>query len=420
MNLDCRDPAEKHGFGGWLAEVSVDILMAIVFELFFQLSKPMAEWLATMRNYRHKDEHRLSVEMLTVVIFSVERIGTFGIVAFLFVPQWETPPANNRVDMSRDCSDLIIGDASFFCLQRRLPLRQRQEVFARSLTGPFVVAPFVGIGIKVLAPLAADRLDRFARNLRCCWVCDPLCGIFRGIARILALIFAYDGESVGCLSFVAFGWPFRAASTPEGVDRKESRKGADVEQLYSPGSCSTSEGGADASSQDFELGQWQGQPEATLQQGAMKPFEPMSELLEMELNFLWVLFFGPILPWGIIPMLFARLCETKSDLTKLLFSRRRCFPEPDGVERSLQRAFLRGAVCGAVGWSVGLSLITYNGDLWRWGWWKLVCSLSVICWLIASAGFALMHADASWCVVIGGVSALVLTAVSMMLIYDEF
>jgi len=461
--LGCRDPVEKHGFLGWLAEVSVDILMAIFFELFFILTKKLAEWLAEMRNYRREDERRLSVEMLTVVIFAVERIGTFGIVAILFVPQWEVPPADDKVDMSVDCSDLVIGDASFFCLQRRLPLRRRQDVFARSLTGPFVVAPYVNIGIKVLAPLAADRLDQIARKARCCGILDPCFGILRGTVRILAIVFAYEGDSVGCLSFVAFGWPFgRAAGAapqpgvaskaasgwpfwraapeedigskdsdpqehssprswepPEGGDPGPDED-SDPQEHSSPRSCEPPEGddpGPDEDCAPAKERPWQ--VKGLLQQAARKPFEPMSELLEMELNFLWVVFFAPVLPWGIIPMLLARIFETKSDLTKLLFVRRRCFPEPDGLERSLQRAFLRGAVCSAVGWSAGLSLITYNSDLWQWGWWKVVCSLVVLLWLMGSAGISLMHADASWCVMMMGVAILVLIAVGFMLIYDE-
>jgi len=103
-----------------------------------------------------------------------------------------------------------------------------------------------------------------------------------------------------------------------------------------------------------------------LQQSALKPFEPLDELLELKLSFLWVLLFAPILPLGVIPTLAARLVECHSDLSKLLFVRRRTFPAAAQVCHATQKTFVAGSCIFAALWSVGLSLITYNDDLYLW------------------------------------------------------
>merc|ERR1712003_200527 len=50
----------------------------------------------------------------------------------------------------------------------------------------------------------------------------------------------------------------------------------------------------------------------------------------------------------------------------MLYLRRRSFPEPDALPRATQSAFACALVLANVGWSLGLSLMTYNDDLWRW------------------------------------------------------
>merc|ERR1719161_3068566 len=89
------------------------------------------------------------------------------------------------------------------------------------------------------------------------------------------------------------------------------------------------------------------------------------ELLELKLSFLWVVLFAPIMPAGVIPTLLARIIESNSDLAKMLFVRRRSFPEPGKTARRLQLVFMASAVAIAAAWSAMLSAVTYNDDLWK-------------------------------------------------------
>merc|ERR1712196_744495 len=78
------------------------------------------------------------------------------------------------------------------------------------MKGPFVVAPFISILVKVIIPWFITKLDTFSRWCDCPIVClDTICD---RLARFLALIFAYDGEAVGGFSFVNSGWPFTEVS----------------------------------------------------------------------------------------------------------------------------------------------------------------------------------------------------------------
>merc|ERR1712129_184376 len=57
-----------------------------------------------------------------------------------------------------------------------------------------------------------------------------------------------------------------------------------------------------------------------LHQFTLKRFENSDEVLEIQLSFLNVLFFGPVMPLGVIFTLIAKIVELRSDLVKLLFT----------------------------------------------------------------------------------------------------
>lgn len=338
VQLGCKDPEAKHGFVGWLTEVSSDILLAIVFEGLLALSRAMGTFVANMQNLEWMHDYEYAVEMHSVALEALGKVGSLAILAFVFVPQWVNDEAG---DMAADCSDLLsvrlVGKASFSCLRRRLPLQRRRWIFQRSLKGPFCVGPFVAILVKVIVPWVADRLELLARQTRCCLRRFKSLG--DALARILALIFAYDGDNVGFARFVVGGWPFReCVRIPEGSPHHIVTRFENADVL---------------------LG-------SALEQAAKKPFDPLDELLEVKLNFLWVVFFAPIMPWGIFPTLLARFLEVHSDLTKMLFVRRRVFPRSDGVLRATQRSFALGTMVAATVWYLMLSLVTYNDHLWVW------------------------------------------------------
>eukprot|EP00930_Biecheleria_cincta_P071656 TRINITY_DN59129_c0_g1_i1.p1 TRINITY_DN59129_c0_g1~~TRINITY_DN59129_c0_g1_i1.p1 ORF type:complete len:829 (-),score=136.99 TRINITY_DN59129_c0_g1_i1:49-2535(-) len=422
----CDSPQDKHGFAGFLAEIGVDIICAIFLVVFLALSKEVAVWVATLRNYRYLHRFKFSVEMLTLIIHTFDRIGIFGIFAFYFLPQWEEPPNDGKVDMSRSCDDLFLGDGSFFCLQRRLPASHRRSFFQRFLIGPFCIEPFVLILVEGLLPPLAQGLEQCARKaLAECW---PPCRSFLFcVLRILALIFYYDGDNIGCLRFVQHGWPFSdlkivVNTSPrtlrsnemklpweelaESVSDAKSAVGAALKSLGSrfrrdkdksnsgDDPCAAQE--SQESQQTAVLGHELGKLELldlALRQGVRRPHEPLNELLELDMHFLWLLFFAPILPLGVLLAVVARVIKVKMELTKMLFVSQRSFPEPDSVMRKSQQTFMRAATIASIGWSAGLSLLTYNDELWRWGWGKAIAPLAVVIWLTVSAGFALAHAD---------------------------
>jgi len=456
MKLGCVDPVEKHGFVGWLVEVGTDVVLVLLFELFFVLARLLAGWLASLRNYKEKNTLKMATEVLILVLASVERVSTFGVLAFVFAPQWERPPSGDEVDMSRPCNDLWFGSVSLFCLQRRLPTRTRRIVLRRLLNGPFVTAPFIAIIVKVILPKVADWLYALSRRTGAnCW--RPLKAVADFITRTLACIFAFEHDAVGGPRFLWSGWPFSDLSNIRGAHWEEVKLDAtapweeptlcvqasirtnfSAAEAAAKGAATLADalahfgpppihlawhdmpfGGEAANDEPEQAGETPtldvtGQDNSRealidrgLEEGVRKPFEPACELMEAEMTFLWIMLFAPILPRGVIPTMLAHVVEIKSDLTKLLFVRRRPFPEPALVVRTVDRAFIRSAVFGAVGWSAGLSVITYNDNLWRWHWAeRAAAAVGVGLWLVVSAAIAMAHADRAWLAVVLAVGAI--------------
>jgi len=286
--------------------------MGIVFEGLLAIAKVIGEWMATMHMHEWQLDHRSTALMYSIGLEGLGKVGTYVILALTFVPEW----TRHQADGGASCSDLwsvgVVGESSLACLQRRLPPDLRRYILTRSMKGPFVVAPFLAIIIKVVIPWVADRLDLLARRCVCHLHC---CDVFGdALARLLALIFAYDGDHVGCFAFLTRGWPF-ADVTVETASSTLSDEQQDAEALV----------------------------HTALQEAALKPFEPLDELLELKLSFLWVVFFAPLKPLGVVPTFGARFLERHTDLTKLLYVRRRPFPGQAEIAHETQSAFVWGA-----------------------------------------------------------------------------
>lgn len=195
------------------------------------------------------------------------------------------------------------------------------------MKGPFIVAPFVTIIVKVLVPKAVSCIARNCARTRkkrwCCWLA-PL----RTIVRFFTLIFTYDGDSVKCFTFVCKGQPFELP--PDDFP--------DREKVVS-----------------------------VLEQFKVKPFEVEDEMMELEMSLLWVVFFMPLLPGGVIVTMIAKLIEVNTDLTKMLYVRRRPVPVDDNTMRREINAYSFCIIVAGMAWSAGLSLITYNDELHEWG-----------------------------------------------------
>jgi len=355
-HLGCRDPSEKHGFLGVIVEILSDILLAIVFELFFGLENALARWIADLRNYEYRSDYVFCVEVIKLGLCCLERLGFIGSLAFAFVPQWTEPRAGESIALNADCSDLFMGSSSFNCLQRRLPLEQRRLVFEALTKGPFCVAPFVSIIVKVIVPLVVHKLVKISHRPKGSGILESLrCVLFfpwRGLYRILSVIFVYDCDVVnrGCCSYILRGRPFRKIEP-----------------------CSV-----DLTGSELEISK------RALSQAQRKVLEPADELLELQMSFLWVVFLMPIRPEGVLITLVARIMAIHFGLVKILYVRRRPFPTSDKVMRQVHSSFMLGVMMGSIGWTTGLSFLTYNDDIWRWGVWGRVAMVSIYSWWVLS------------------------------------
>merc|ERR1719291_141954 len=86
----------------------------------------------------------------------------------------------------------------------------------------------------------------------------------------------------------------------------------------------------------------------------------------------------------------ARQIECSTDLSKLLFVRRRPIPVSDKVMRREMNTFTSCVAIASIGWTAGLSLITYNDELYKWGWAGTGILIGMVAWILLS--FVL-----SWC-----------------------
>jgi len=128
---------------------------------------------------------------------------------------------------------------------------------------------------------------------------------------------------------------------------------------------------------------------AALNQVKLKLFQVQDEVMELDMCLLWVAFFMPILPIGVIFIMMARLVEVNSDVTKMLYVRSRPVPMDDRLLRREMNAFSWCVAVASCGWSVGLSLITYNDDLHAWGWTGLFIGYGITFFLVAGSALTL-------------------------------
>jgi len=344
---ECRGPDVKHGFLGVLADIGADILLALLFELLYAICGALAQLVVSFRNYELLENVTYAESMLVAILDGVERVSAFGLLAFIFVPRWsddEDICDPHKTTYDCDCSDVFLyslfGNSALGCLQRRLHITDRRIRFEKALKGPFVVAPFVVIIVKVLSPLLARYLNRCARDAHCCGLlcCRFCCSIWRPVTRILGLIFYFDGDGVGGICFVAKGWPYGEieAEKVEIIDENAS------EILFvreSKTSLTTA-----------------------LHEATKKEFEPTGELLELKLNLLLVSCFAPVMPIGAITTLIGWWLDGRFDLIKLLNVRRTSFPTDVDVLHKTHRMFTLCAAFASFTFSIGLSLLTYHED----------------------------------------------------------
>merc|ERR1719272_2381762 len=130
----------------------------------------------------------------------------------------------------------------------------------------------------------------------------------RCVFRLVAVIFTYDGDAVSCFKY-AFKGPHVISQVPDSNPHYAALNSA-------------------------------------ISQVLRKPFEVEDELMELEMNLLWVTFFMPILPLGVIITMVARRIERYTDVTKMLFVRRRPVPVSD---RNMRKEMTSYSSCVAIG-----------------------------------------------------------------------
>merc|ERR1719296_38563 len=106
-----------------------------------------------------------------------------------------------------------------------------------------------------------------------------------------------------------------------------------------------------------------------------------------------VLFFGPIMPIGVVITLLAKVIEIQFDLVKMLHVRRMQITERNlGIARSVSW-FMVSAIVSSVGWHLALALITYNDDLYMWDEWRYVLVAVAFVWIFGGLFAGIMVAS---------------------------
>eukprot|EP00929_Paragymnodinium_shiwhaense_P037852 TRINITY_DN20086_c0_g1_i9.p1 TRINITY_DN20086_c0_g1~~TRINITY_DN20086_c0_g1_i9.p1 ORF type:complete len:346 (-),score=67.41 TRINITY_DN20086_c0_g1_i9:315-1352(-) len=296
-----------------------------------------------------------------------------------------------------------------FCLGTILPYDKRKSLFKRSVKGPFMVAPFIRLVPTVMVPAIAKllvkvseaftsvqhkmrKMERKALKERVCLdylyqavLCLPRCIlrillvlIGRPLSRIVQLVFALDGDSVGGARYICRSeWifkPLRDISVPLRDEtavvlssslRRSSEREEDARKVM----------------------------EGALRQSILKRFEPMDEILEIKMSFLLINFMAPLMPLGLPLTLLARLFEVRTKLTKLLLLRQRIIAGDPRLLQQTQAHFVAVVAKCSVLWHVGLVVITYNPWLHMWP--KYVAFgvwLAISC-LLLGLGFLISHSN---------------------------
>jgi len=318
MERVCVYAVTKYGFGGWLANLCANILLALVFLLLGPLARGLGVKIASDLELPELRTKQVAVNV-GVTLEVLGKVGTFVFLAVVFVPAWVKSEGTRRIDCSHLWGHAVFGDSWFVCLHSQITVYERRKIFKDSMIGPLVVAPILILVFRVLLPYLTYRLDKLSRRTVCCVkCCDSICDA----VRFFSYLFFYDKSFVGGPAFILHGWPFAAAN------------------------------GSDAHIDPI--------PRHALQQGSKKAFYPIEDLFVMKLSWLWMLFFLPVLPWGIFPSVAVWIFEANRKLEELMLVHRRPFPAHAYLIHPTLITFLRGVWVLTILWWAVLITLTYN------------------------------------------------------------
>ncbi|CAK0851071.1 unnamed protein product [Prorocentrum cordatum] len=356
ITLGCNSPDEKHGFIGVVAGISLDVGFGLVIVMIRALANLFGSWAATCHNAEFAIDRRIIAKVYTMLVEAVDTILALLLFGLLFVTPWSGSVQHDLPEA--DCSDAmlygLVGRSSFSCLVRRVSVDNRRWVYRQMMRGPLMMLPFIRLLLKCVIPMVARLLNKYEVPPR--GPCRCPSDAINALIRLMGLIFAFDGDSVGGFRFVFSGDPFSS-----------SRKAAEA-----PPPASADLDGQDAALADGAEGTEQLLDDA-LEEMKLKEFEVDEEMNEVKLSLLFLVMFGPIAPEGVFTTLLAKMMESWFDLSKLLFLKRRPFPDK-GTQKSnwgedqgmsvavmhfRMKAFIVVTIVAKVVWSFVLSFVVF-------------------------------------------------------------
>lgn len=362
----CRSSDMYRGYwAAFVLESLPSITEGILFELLIGVSKSMAEFVCVQQqNWRTEQQYKFAFVIQVFLIEMVGKVGFMCVLAFSFTPNW---------GMYGDCmtsiDSLVFGSASLSCIKVGVPYELRKAMLRRAMRGPMMVSMLVGLTIKVLVPKLVTKMvwaarERPSEETRrgCCWPCKN-CG--RWLLRLLGLIFIFDCDAVGGLSFV------KKRMMHISNDRTESRRTSWAstssvtadDAVQEPPTRTISA----ASERDVALAAL-AQPqllartdiESALHEGLRKEFTVADEYLEVILHFTYFSFFWLVWPMGCLFALMNFLLEYRFDVAKLGQVRRRPVPKPDRNLRKLLKTVATIISAAAIPFNVLIMLLPFE------------------------------------------------------------
>jgi len=324
LQRECMYAVTKHGLGGWLANLGSNILLALIFLVLGPVARGLGVKIA--QDYELSELRTKQVALNVGVTLEVlGKVGTFVFLGLVFVPKWVESEGTRRTNCNHMFGHAVFGESWFLCLHRQITVHERRQIFEDTMIGPLVVAPILIVTFRVFLPYVTYKLDKLSRRTVCCVeFCDSICD---AVIRFFSYLFVYDKSFVGGLAFISQGWPFAAANgSDEHIDPIARH---------------------------------------ALQQGAKKPFDPIHDVFFLKLSWLWMLFFLPVLPWGIFPTVVIWILEANNKLDEIMLVHRRSFPERARLIHPTLINFLNIVFVLAILWWAALLLLTYNDSSYR-------------------------------------------------------
>eukprot|EP00929_Paragymnodinium_shiwhaense_P091724 TRINITY_DN51630_c0_g2_i1.p1 TRINITY_DN51630_c0_g2~~TRINITY_DN51630_c0_g2_i1.p1 ORF type:complete len:1194 (-),score=224.41 TRINITY_DN51630_c0_g2_i1:191-3772(-) len=334
----CLSADENRGYAGIVVGALPSICEGALFELILGLSKLVASLIIRCHSFSTREKQDFAYVVIVFVLEVCGKVGFILVLAIAFVPIWHS---NNEEGCEMMIDYYLLGRLSLGCMKARIPYQVRLKILESAMKGPMLVSGLVGIFVKTLFPLFLAACRRCsARNRPGGGKCDACCRyqlmrIFLAphdfLLRVATLLFQADGSAVGGPTMLCKWPPTTQAEHSHLLDSSRPPKvrayGFGVSQEGEPEALSPEafeEARANAKQSHetvMKCRLW-----SALQEGYRKEHEPFNEYLELLLHMLWTSSFAIVWPMGCVFALMNMLLEYRFDCLKLLYVRRRQFP----------------------------------------------------------------------------------------------